>query len=46
MHPPTIRRVGARLAILTLLMLYLLPIAWMLSTALKPNDELFTEQIR
>lgn len=46
MHPPTIKRVGAHLAILTLLMLYMLPIAWMLSTALKPDEELFTEQIR
>jgi ABC-type glycerol-3-phosphate transport system permease component len=39
-------RILAHLAILALLTLYMLPIAWMLSTSLKPDDELFTEQIR
>jgi multiple sugar transport system permease protein len=40
------KRTLAHLAILGLLALYMLPIAWMLSTSLKPDDELFTEQIR
>jgi ABC-type maltose transport system permease subunit len=46
MGKPAFARILAHLAILALLALYMLPIAWMLSTSLKPDDELFTEQIR
>lgn len=46
MRRQTLARALAHLAILALLALYMLPIAWMLATSLKPDEELFTEQIR
>lgn len=41
-----LRNLAAHSAILLLLALFMLPILWMLSTSLKPDDELFTEEIR
>ncbi|MFN7162460.1 MAG: carbohydrate ABC transporter permease, partial [Fimbriimonadales bacterium] len=40
------RNLAAHGALLLLLALFMLPIAWMLSTSLKPDEELFTEEIR
>lgn len=41
-----LRNLAAHGAILLLLALWMLPILWMLSTSLKSDDELFTEEIR
>ncbi len=41
-----LRNLAAHGAILLLLALWMSPILWMLSTSLKPDDELFTEEIR
>jgi multiple sugar transport system permease protein len=41
-----LRNLAAHGAILLFLALFMLPILWMLSTSLKPDDELFTEEIR
>ncbi|MCS7209517.1 MAG: carbohydrate ABC transporter permease [Fimbriimonadales bacterium] len=41
-----IRALAAHSALMLLLALFMLPILWMLSTSLKPDNELFTERIR
>jgi multiple sugar transport system permease protein len=41
-----LHNLAAHGAILLLLALFMVPILWMLSTSLKPDDELFTEEIR
>ncbi|MFN4033862.1 MAG: carbohydrate ABC transporter permease [Fimbriimonadales bacterium] len=46
MRKPWLRHLAAHGAIWLLLALFMLPIAWMLSTSLKPDEELFTETIR
>ncbi|MDM7461722.1 MAG: carbohydrate ABC transporter permease [bacterium] len=46
MHTVGLRNLATHGALLLLLALYMLPILWMLSTSLKPDEELFTETIR
>ncbi len=46
MRKRRLRNLAAHGVILMLLALWMLPILWMLSTSLKPDDELFTEKIR
>ncbi|MFN3690371.1 MAG: carbohydrate ABC transporter permease [Fimbriimonadales bacterium] len=46
MRKAWLRNLAAHGAIWLLLALFMLPIAWMLSTSLKPDEELFTEEIR